>query len=293
MATNPFFKYAGNDQRLLDDLTVETIKVTGLDVYYLPREYFKLDRILGEDIQSKFLSSFAIEAYINTIFKFDGQQDIITKYGIMITDRMIIQIAKKRFYNEITKVKPEILYPREGDLIYFPLSNSIFEINKMDDEVPFYQLGSLTTFTLTLELFTYSYEEFDTGIDTVDEVTNDRRDYVRQFNLVGILGGDYSVGEYVTQTGYTASVHEFSKGLTYSVLYVMDEKGTFVQGTTFSGQNSGAGYTAFSTALTKVIIATDPIRDESDGDGLDFERERSKKNLFDFTENDPFSEGKY
>jgi len=129
MAVNSYFKFAQADQKLLDDLTIETIKVTGQEVFYIPREYFKLDRILGEDIQSKFLSSYQIEAYIATIFKFDGQQDIITKYGIMNTDRMTIQISKTRFEYEIKRKKPEILKPREGDLIYFPLSGSIFEIN--------------------------------------------------------------------------------------------------------------------------------------------------------------------
>lgn len=293
MATNPYFKFAQQDQKLLDDLTVETIKVTGQDIFYIPREYFKIDRILGEDVQSKFLSSYPIEAYILTIFKFDGQQDIITKYGIMNTDRMSIQIAKTRFAFEITNKKPEIVKPREGDLIYFPLSESIFEINKMEDEIPFYQLGALTTYTLTLELFTYSQEEFDTGITEVDSATEGRKDFIRQINLAGINGGNYVVGELVSHIGYTASVHNFYKGFTLSTLLVHDEEGTFVSGLTLSGQISGAGYTSFGATYTNTIIMTDPVREESDGDNLDFDRERAKKELFDFTFKDPFSDGKY
>jgi hypothetical protein len=293
MAVNSYFKFAQADQKLLDDLTIETIKVTGQEVFYIPREYFKLDRILGEDIQSKFLSSYQIEAYIATIFKFDGQQDIITKYGIMNTDRMTIQISKTRFEYEIKRKKPEILKPREGDLIYFPLSGSIFEINKVEDEVPFYQLGTVNTYTLTLELFTYSQEEFDTGIEKIDSATEGRSEFVSKIFLYGINGGNYVIGETVSQVGYTANVHDFSKGLTFSTLLVMNEKGTYVTGATLSGDISNAGYTGFGITAINTIIVTDPVRDESDGDNLDFERERAKKDLFDFTFKDPFSKGQY
>jgi len=293
MAINPFFKFANNDQKLLDDLTVETIKVTGQNFYYLPREYFKLDRILGEDIQSQFNSAILIEAYITNVFKFDGQQDIIAKYGIMNTDRMMIQIAKTSFRKEITTRVPSITRPREGDLIYFPFSGSIFEINKMEDEVPFYQLGALTTYTLTLELFTYSQEQFDTGIELVDEATVERREYVKKILLKGILGGDYIVGETITHSGYTANVHQFVKGYSYSTVYVMDEKGTLSLGLTLTGEYSNAGYTAFSSEITTTIIPTDPIKEESDGDNMDIEKERAKKSIFDTSEKDPFSGGRY
>jgi hypothetical protein len=293
MAVNPYFKFAQGDQKLLDNLTIETIKVTGQEVYYIPREYFKLDRILGEDIESKFLSSYQIEAYILTVFKFDGQQDIITKYGIMNTDRMTIQISKTRFEYEIKRKKPEILKPREGDLIYFPLSGSIFEINKIEDEIPFYQLGAINTYTLTLELFTYSQEEFETGIEEIDSATSGRSEFVSVIFLNGINGGNYIIGEIVSQIGYTANVHEFVKGITFSKLSVMDEKGQYSIGLTLTGQISNAGYTGFSIEQTNIIIPTDPVRDGSDGDNLDFEKERAKKDIFDFTFKDPFSKGEY
>ena len=293
MAVNPFFKFSKLDQKLIDDLTIETIKVTGQDVYYLPREYFKLDNILGEDIQSKFRNAHTIEAYIQTVLAFDGQADVISKFGVMITDRMTIQISKTRFKQEIGSKYTDILRPREGDLIYFPLSGTIFEINKMEDEIPFYQLGALTTYTLTLEAFVYSHEEFNTGIDVLDDATKDRKSYVNKILLTGINGGQYSHGEYVIHSGYTATVHDFVKGYSYSYLYVIDQDGTYVNGLTLSGIDSGAGYTGFSSSYTTTIIPTDPVKERSDGDNVDFESERSKKDLFDFTETDPFSEGHY
>lgn len=293
MPVNPYFQYSSNDQKLLDELTVETIKVTGREMYYIPREYFKIDRILGEDIRSKFKSSYAIECYLVSVYKFDGQMDLITKYGIMNTDRATIQIAKTRFQQIITSKNPNIVRPREGDIIFFPESDSIFEINKMEDETPFYQLGKLTTFTMSLELFTYSQEEFDTGIDKLDEATSGRRDFVRLLLLKGIGGGDYVVGETITHSGYTASVHDFIKGITNSTLYVMDEKGTLNYGVTLTGEFSNAGYTAYFASYTNTIIPTDPVRDESDGDNLDFERERARKDIFNLNEKDPFSKGEY
>jgi hypothetical protein len=293
MATNPFFKFSQLDQKLLDDLTIETIKVTGQDVLYVPREYFKLDNILGEDIQSKFSTAYKIEAYIQTIFSFDGQADVISKFGVLITDRMTIQLSKTRFKREISTKETEILRPREGDLVYFPLSGTIFEINKLEDEIPFYQLGTLNCYTLTLEAFVYSHEEFTTGIDVLDSATTDRTSYVRRYNLVGKTNGTYLVGEFVNQSGYTATVQEFQKGYTYSRLFVYDEVGTYISGATLSGAISGAGYTAFSTYLTNTIIQTDPIREESDGDNSYLEAERLDKTLFNQSETDPFSEGQY
>ena len=120
MATNPFFKYSKLDQKLIDDLTIETIKVTGVDILYIPREYFKLDNILGEDIQSKFTKAYTLECYVQTVLSFDGQADVISKFGVLITDRMTIQVSKTRFRQEIYAKDSEIIRPREGDLIYFP-----------------------------------------------------------------------------------------------------------------------------------------------------------------------------
>lgn len=293
MATNPFFKYSKYDQKLIDDLTIETIKATGIDIYYLPREYFKLDNILGEDIQSKFTKAHTIECYVQNVLAFDGQADVISKFGVLITDRATIQISKTRFKQEISSRYSDILRPREGDLIYFPLSGTIFEINKLEDEIPFYQLGALTTYTLTLEAFVYSHEEFDTGIDVLDNATKDRKSYVSRILLQGILGGNYQPGEYVNHAGYTAVVQQFTKGFSYSYMYVFDEIGTYQNGITLTGSISGAGYTGFNKSITTTIIPTDPVKDRSDGDNIDFDFERAKKDLFDFTETDPFSEGKY
>jgi hypothetical protein len=293
MATNPFFKYSNLDQKLIDDLTIETIKVTGIDILYIPREYFKLDNILGEDIQSKFTKAYQLECYVQTVLSFDGQADVISKFGVMITDRMTIQVSKTRFKQEIYSKDSLIVRPREGDLVYFPLSGTIFEINKLEDEIPFYQLGALTTYTLTLEAFVYSHEEFNTGIDILDNATNDRKSYVSRILLKGIQGGNYLPGEYVNHSGYTATVQQFTKGFSYSYMYVFDEVGTYVNGITLSGALSGAGYTGFNRSVTTTIIPTDPVKDRSDGDNVDFDNERAKKDLFDFTETDPFSEGKY
>lgn len=293
MATNPFFKFSKLDQKLVEDLTVETIKVTGQDILYIPREYFKEDQIFGEDIQSRFNKAYKLEVYIQNVFAFDGQMDVVTKFGVIITDRMTIQLAKRRFNEEIRSREPEILRPREGDLIYFPFSGTIFEINRLEDEIPFYQLGTLTCYTLTLETFSYSHEEFNTGVAEIDSATKERQSFVRKYKLLGINSGSYIPGEYVVQQGYTATVQEFKRGLTLSDLFVFDEVGTYISGATLEGFSSSAGYTALYTELTNTIVQTDPIRESSDGDNADFERNRLEDSLFNLDETDPFSEGQY
>lgn len=293
MATNPYFKEYIGEQTLLDDLTVEVIKTMGRDMIYIPREYVNRDLVFGEDTISQFKDTYTIEMYIQNVTAFGGQMNIINKFGINITDRVTLQVSKTRFDQQIYANDNNLRTPREGDLIYFPLSGTLFEINKMEDEIPFYQLGALTTYTLTLEAFVYSHEEFETGMDIIDQVATDRKDFVRKLSLVGITGGSYRVGEEVTQNGYTAVVHDFVRGLSYSTLYVYDEQGTYVPGVTLVGQYTNAGYTGFGSTYTNTIIPTDPVRERSDGDNVDFDFLRAKSDLFDFTDTDPFSEGHY
>ena len=164
MATNPYFKEYTGEQDLLHDLTIETIKAMGRDMIYIPREYVNKDLIFGEDVLSKFTDSYIIEMYIQSVTAFASQMNVINKFGINITDKVTLQVAKRRFEEEITTKDGAITHPREGDLIYFPFNKSLFEINYVEDKMPFFQFGILTTYTLTCELFTYSHEDVDTEI---------------------------------------------------------------------------------------------------------------------------------
>lgn len=171
MATNHYFdQYQNNpEQRLIEDLTIEAIKIYGHDFIYMPRETLERDDIFGEDIRSLFSDNYMIEMYIETVDGFAGQQEVLAKFGMQIVDQATLILSKKRFEETIwDKVRP-----MEGDLIYFPMSNGIFEINYVEHENPFYQLGKLHSYKLTIELFTHSHEDFDTGKKNIDRISTD------------------------------------------------------------------------------------------------------------------------
>ena len=170
MAINPYFYNNTNEQNLVEDITVEIIKATGQDCLYVPREYLTIDRVFGEDPGSSFTTTYTIEMYLQSFKGFDGT-DIITQFGIEIKDKVSLVMARRRFKEEVTNKNTAITRPREGDLIYFPTSKSLFEINFVEHENPFYPLGKLYSYLITAELFTYSYEKIDTNIAALDSVS--------------------------------------------------------------------------------------------------------------------------
>jgi hypothetical protein len=178
MATNPYFnnnKYSPT-QDLMEDLMIESIKNKGIDVYYLPRRFQKLDQVFGEDVLSYFDVSFPIEMYLESFNGFEGEKEIVSKFGIEIRDNMSLVVAKKRFEQEAFKVENmsdrpiQLQSPMMGDLIYFPLSKGLFEIKYVDNKQVFFQGGKLYTYRLDCELFKYSMEELNTGISDIDRI---------------------------------------------------------------------------------------------------------------------------
>jgi hypothetical protein len=300
MAINPFFGDFKNEQSLVNDLTIETIKAMGRDVYYIPREYLKLDRLFGEDTMSKFTKAYMIEMYVQDVQRFDGQRDVISKFGIEITDRLTLQVAITRFNQEIRTREPSIKKPRPGDLIYFPLSKHIFEINYVEDEIPFYQHGGLTTYTLTCEAFTYSNEEIETGITDVDAVEDRRKMFLTKITLgtQRESATNFKKGEFVYQGNsysdntYSATVVDFVQGGT-RLLYVSDETGTLVSGTDLYNESDTVGYDVTSSETTIINVSKDPEILESALDNRQLDILDNTNNIFDFSEKDPFSEGFY
>jgi hypothetical protein len=170
MAINPYLYNNNNEQNLVEDITVEIIKGTGQDCLYVPREYLKIDRLFGEDPGTSFTKTYTLEMYLQSFKGFEGT-DIITQFGIEIKDKVSLVFARRRFKEEITDKNPSIVRPREGDLIYFPTSKSLFEINFVEHENPFYPLGRLYSYMITAELFTYSYEKINTLVSEIDSVS--------------------------------------------------------------------------------------------------------------------------
>ena len=172
MATNPYFsqKYRP-EQDLYEDLIIESIKMYGQDVYYLPREIVASEDIFLDSIQSQFSDAYKVEVYIENAEGFEGEGDLFTKFGIELRDQATFVIARRRWKHLIgDRLSDAQFRPREGDVIYLPLSESLFQVMKVETESPFYQLSQLPLFRMQCELFEFSDEDFDTGIPGIDNV---------------------------------------------------------------------------------------------------------------------------
>lgn len=204
MATNPYMSQkVRSEQALYEDLIVESIKFYGQDVYYLPREIIEREEIFLDAIQSQFSDAYKVEVYIENTEGFDGEGDLFTKFGIELRDQATFVVARRRWRDLIgDRLDEKQFRPREGDVIFLPLSESLFEVKKVETESPFYQLSQLPLFRMQCELFEFSDEDFDTGIDAID-VVEEEHAYQYQIQMAepdSDQGGFYQTGEYVYQT---------------------------------------------------------------------------------------------
>ena len=201
MATNHYFSdKVRSEQSLYEDIIIESLKMYGQDVYYIPRDIVNEDRIFGDDVPSRFNSAYKVEMYIENVEGFDGDGDLFTKFGVEIRDQATFVLARKRWSQTVSRYDNEItsIRPVEGDLIYLPLSNSLFQIMHVEHEQPFYQLSNLPTYKLRCELFEYNDENLDTGIEAIDDI---EKDYAYTYLLtLDSASYGYTVGEIITQT---------------------------------------------------------------------------------------------
>lgn len=182
MATNFYFNNFQNSQEqlLIENLVIESIRIYGHDVKYIPRTLQLFDKIYGEDTQSStFNQAIEVEMYIKNVEGFAGDGDFLSKFGVQIRDQITFTIARRVFNEEIDGFL-NFGRPREGDLIYFPLNRKMFEIKFVEHESVFYQMGALQMYDLKCELFEYNSEEFRTGFDDIDSMfVNSSLDYLR------------------------------------------------------------------------------------------------------------------
>ena len=178
MPTNFYFQSgqtAGttNEQRLVEDLIIESLKIYGHDTYYLPRTLINKDTIFDEDELSRFTQAYPLEMYLDNVNGYEGQGDIFTRFGLEVRDQATFVMAKRRWEDMVQTsggAFTQIERPSEGDLIYFEKTKSLFEIKYVDFQNPFYQLNQIYVYRLVCELFEYSSEDLDTGIATIDGI---------------------------------------------------------------------------------------------------------------------------
>ena len=203
MATNPYISQKNrSEQSLYEDLIIESFKFYGQDVYYLPREIVEKEDIFLDSIQSQFGDAYKVEVYIENAEGFDGEGDIFTKFGIEIRDQATFVIARRRWRELVgDRLADAQFRPREGDVIYLPMSESLFQVMKVETETPFYQLSQLPTFRMQCELFEFSDEDFDTGIPDIDNIEVDGS-FQYELQMPPFVEGDetyYLVGDDVQQ----------------------------------------------------------------------------------------------
>ena len=210
MALNPYFLQGSRgEQRLVQSLINEHLKIYGQEVTYIPRKYVNQESIIEEVTSSKFDDNFAIEMYVNTYDGYSGAGDVLTKFGMSLRDEVELTVSRERFEEFIAPFMDAsddidlASRPREGDLIFFPLGQRLFEIKFVEHEDPFYQLGSNYVYKLKCELFEYEDEVIDTSIDIIDTQVADEG-YIATLQLVGV--GRTATAVASIDTGYVREI---------------------------------------------------------------------------------------
>jgi len=226
MALNPFFlQGSAGEQRLIQELINEQLKIYGVEVIYIPRKIVRKNTIIREIVSSKFDDNYAIEAYVNTYEGYGGAGDILTKFGMSLRDELLITISKERFEDFISTFlnsenEEEIILatrPREGDLIYFPLGQRIFEVKFVEHEKPFYQLGKTYVYELKCELFEYEdemggWDNLSTTTEEIDSVLVNQG-YITTLQM--IPSGTQATATSNIGTGYVKKIYLNNDGSGY------------------------------------------------------------------------------
>jgi len=249
MALNPFFLQGSpGEQRLIQSLINEQLQIYGVEVTYIPRKFVNKQSIIEEVQSSKFDDNFLLEAYVNTYEGYSGAGDVMTKFGVSLRDEVTLTISQERFTDFIAPFLDSTDYelgsrPREGDLIFFPLGQRLFEVKFVEHEKPFYQLGKNYVYELQCELFEYEDEIIDTSIDEIDTQVEDQG-FITTLNLVGS-------GSTAEASSTLSPVVGGSTGYLRSITVLNDGSGYTSTPTVFiSTSRSASGVNAAAVAIT-------------------------------------------
>ncbi len=298
-----FSQAVRSEQNLYEDLIIESLKIFGQDVYYIPRTLVSRDNILGEDAASKFDDAYLIEAYIENTDGFEGAGDLYQKFGLEIRDEATFIISRRQWQNlvGIWNNVVETNKPQEGDLIFLPMSNSFFEISFVEDEQPFYQLSNLPVYKMQCSLFEYNEEDFDTGVNAID-VVQGQQSYQVGMNVSTSNNNHFILGETVTQvisTNPAISVYGEIQTLTKlsDIATEISVSNIGVTGSTeakdFIVSNS-LGLVGSESNITCHIAKINDVADAeafpSDDQAQNYAFEIEADGFLDFTETNPFGD---
>ena len=307
MPRNPYIRDNANEQNLIEDLTVEVIRAMGRDVYYIPRTLNAQDALYGEDSLSTFDAAYLLEMYHEDSNSFGGEGDIVSKFGIDVRDTAAFRVARRTFEQYVTKKDGVLTRPNEGDLIYYPLSGSLFEITFVEHENPLYQAGALYSFVIFVETFVYNNETFNTGVKDIDTCFEKERKKTAQLFTVGSVVGDatgtFIDGEKIYQVSGTYGVGsniQNSTGkadilsISGNTLTIAPITGSFLTGTeSIIGDSSGAERLLSATGDADFNVQINTVDESTMGDNEEIDFEVQDEGLIDFSDTDPFSEGRF
>jgi hypothetical protein len=303
-----FSQAVKSEQNLYEDLIIESLGIYGQDVYYIPRTLVNRDAILGEDPASKFDDAYLLEMYIENTEGFEGSGDLYAKFGLEVRDDATFIVSRRRWETRVGVFSDNSVDPRpqEGDLIFLPMTNSFFEISYVEDDSPFYQLSNLPVYRMQCTLFEYNDEDFETGINDIDEATA-KAAYQLPMDITITSGNHFEVGEIIEQTlvaavGATPAIIVFGevqqRTKTSDILSKLWISNIGASGTTLAKDFTLGGTVTGRTSTYTGTIAT-IYSDLTDTTGQAWAADEAAQNIdfeldadgfIDFSESNPFGD---
>ena len=275
MPTNVYFDTGTRpEQNLYEDLMIEQLKIYGQDVFYIPRTLVKEDELFGEDTLSKFGDAYLIEMYFENIDGFEGEKEIMSKFGLQMNEDVTFVVSRRRFEQLVSHDSNLIVKtrPNEGDLVYFPKVSKIFEISFVDKDDPFYQVHNLPAFKLKCKTFEYSGEDLDTGITEIDAIETDNSLDLLQYQMTLEQSGTFNEGIGLESDDGNVEL-ETATGGTDNVI---------------SEDETGGESILLETG--DYIIQEAIVIDTVDENAMNDFFEKEDDNIIDFTESNPFGD---
>jgi len=283
MPTSPYFPsyyegYSG-EQNLVQDLVDEQIKLFGTDIYYLPRTLLR-DNTLDDIIYNKFESQFQVEMLLQNVEGFGSPSEFISKFGLRISDEVRFIVSQRRWDEAADGFDLTVNgRPNEGDLLYFPLTQDIYEIKFVEREDPFYQLGKIYFYTMTAEIYEYGSDDISTGVAEIDELETLFSSAIR----INFTGGNLSFIEGERVYGQTSETYAEIKSWNevLRTMEVINRTGDFVEGETIIGEDSNATWT---------VQNFDTLNNTNSEYDQNREIEDTADDIIDWSEGNPFGE---
>ena len=254
MVLNPYFQQGSkSEQNLVQSLINEQLKIYGVDVHFMPRTYVSSDSVLREVSASSFKDAYPIEAYIDNFDGYGDNPTLLSKFGIESTNEVTLIISKERFENYISPLMKNesniklSTRPKEGDLIYFPFGDRLFEIKYVEHEKPFYMLKNTYVYELRCELFRYEDEVIDTGVDEIDDTLEATEGVDGADFVIGTTQKLTLIGDAVQATAETTQVHG---GIQYVTVTDRGSGYTYAPRVAISSAPAG-GVTGIATAYLR------------------------------------------